>query len=227
MVYLEDELLHSISAMAKERAHQIYNKIIDDIKGKDIDSTSKLCYMKYYLITLNSLIYMNCRSNFICKKRLLCLRTHFVEKIAIQSCLENMALLGNEMIEHYIRAAQEHSSTFKNPAVRDALDYIKANLSNDLTLDEVSNATHISKSYLSFLFSKCTGYSFSHYVNKLKIEKAKELLQCTKLSLMEVALECGFNSQSYFSRVFSQLEGLTPKQYRLYGRNGSVSSKSL
>ena len=95
-------------------------------------------------------------------------------------------------------------------------------------MDEVSSAIHVSKSYLSNLFSKCIGNSFSHHVNKMKIEKAKELLAKTKLSIMDITLECGFNSQSYFCRVFNGFEGMTPNQYRkLYSKHRHQDGKEL
>jgi AraC-like DNA-binding protein len=62
----------------------------------------------------------------------------------------------------------------------------------------------------------------------LKIEKAKELLAKTNLSILDITVECGFNSQSYFSTVFSGFEGMTPNQYRkIYGETRHSSDKAL
>lgn len=158
-------------------------------------------------------------------KRLTDIRNSAMKQIEEQATFEDVVLVGKKMINQYQTFIHDQLCQINNPIINDALAYIKNNLDKELSLEEVANAIHVSKSHLSNLFSKCIGNSFSHHVNKLKIEKAKELLTKTKLSIMDITVECGFNSQSYFSRVFSGFEGMTPNQYRkLYSERPSENT---
>ncbi len=225
MVSLEDKLLHFINTEAEEDAQKIYKQMVKTIKSKDLEPQAKLRYMKNYLISLNSIIYMNCRKGLICMKRLTDIRNSAMKQIEEQATFEDVVLVGKKMINQYQTFIHDQLCQINNPIINDALAYIKNNLDKELSLEEVANAIHVSKSHLSNLFSKCIGNSFSHHVNKLKIEKAKELLTKTKLSIMDITVECGFNSQSYFSRVFSGFEGMTPNQYRkLYSERPSENT---
>lgn len=225
MVSLEDDLLHFINTDAPEDARKVYKQIISTVQGQDLDPKAKLRHMKDYLISLNSIIYMNCRKRLVCIKKLLNMRNNNIKQIEDKANIEDVILQGEEMVIQYLSFINDHLYKINNPIIHDALAYIKNNLDKELSLEEVANAIHISKSYLSNLFSKCLGNSFSHHVNKLKIEKAKELLVKTQLSIMDITLECGFNSQSYFCRVFSGFEGMSPNQYRKFYRESKDSSE--
>lgn len=73
---------------------------------------------------------------------------------------------------------------------------------------------NVSESYLSKLFRRYTGHSFTHYLNFVRLKKSIELLEQTDLSIGEIALSCGFNSHTYFCRLFKNNFGYTPLQYR-------------
>ena len=72
--------------------------------------------------------------------------------------------------------------------------------------------TNISKSYLSSIFKKETGESFTDYVNRKKIEEAKVLIQRQGLKTYEAAHELGFSDESYFSKLFKKYTGINPSK---------------
>ena len=72
----------------------------------------------------------------------------------------------------------------------------------------------LSPAYFSDLFKKETGSNFSEYLNKVRIDNAKLLLENDDLPLIEVSLLCGFEDQSYFTKIFKKLTGTTPKKYK-------------
>ena len=72
----------------------------------------------------------------------------------------------------------------------------------------------LNKDYLSNLFKKETGISFSDYVNLQRIKKAQELLTETHLRTYQIAQQVGFQDESYFSRVFKKIVGMRPGEYR-------------
>lgn len=98
--------------------------------------------------------------------------------------------------------------------IRQVAEYISVHYPEPLTLEEVANQVHLNASYLSTLFKKITDLSFREYLNKVRIEEAQRLLLNTDYSIIEISTACGFNDQSYFSKVFKRYTGITPKRFR-------------
>lgn len=98
--------------------------------------------------------------------------------------------------------------------IHKAVDYIKRNCSAKLTLDDVAAEVFLSKSYLSKIFKEELGQTFSNYVNTVRVEQSKPLLLEGKLSLAEIANIIGFEDQSYFTKVFKKMVGVSPGRFR-------------
>ena len=98
--------------------------------------------------------------------------------------------------------------------IRQVAEYISAHYAEPLTLEEVAGHIHLNPSYLSTIFKKITNLSFREYLNKVRIEEAQRLLLNTDYSIIEISTACGFNDQSYFSKVFKRYTGMTPKRFR-------------
>lgn len=94
------------------------------------------------------------------------------------------------------------------------LKYIGNHFTENLTLDSLSKALGFSKFYISRLFTNKIGYQFNEYINMLRINMAQTLLTETNMSILDIALECGFDSQRNFNRVFKNLISLTPTKFR-------------
>ena len=108
-----------------------------------------------------------------------------------------------------------HVTDSKNAIIiQRAITFINENYKNDLTLGAVANLVHLNASYFSSLFKKETKLSFSSYLNKVRIEKSKLLLKNYDESILNIALEVGFEDQSYFTKVFKSLTKMTPKEYQ-------------
>lgn len=93
-------------------------------------------------------------------------------------------------------------------------EYITGHFSEAITLAEAASFVHMNPSYLSKLFKNVTGMTFTEYLNKVRLEEAKRLLNHTDYSIIDIAVACGFSNQSYFTKVFKKYTGTTPKQYR-------------
>lgn len=95
------------------------------------------------------------------------------------------------------------------------IEYINNNyLENDFCLGKVAEEFNITASYLSTYFKKITGKNFTYYVNNLKVEKAKMLLQSTTMDIKDISDDLGFTNPKHFIRLFKQFEGITPGTYR-------------
>jgi len=95
-----------------------------------------------------------------------------------------------------------------------AREFIAANHAEDLSLAIVAKAAHMSTFYFCKQFKKATGLSFTEYLGRVRIEKAKEQLLKPNVRVSEVAYEVGFQSLTHFNRVFKKLSGESPTTYR-------------
>ena len=97
------------------------------------------------------------------------------------------------------------------------IEYMRQNINRKVTLEELSRIVGLSTFYLSKTFKDATGYPIIAYFNKMKIEKAKELLIEGNKKVKEVAYELGYTNEFYFSRIFKRIEGLSPTEF--YNKN--------
>ncbi|MBE6602167.1 MAG: helix-turn-helix domain-containing protein [Ruminococcaceae bacterium] len=133
-------------------------------------------------------------SRGICHESLMCA---LVQEILCNIIRENYpAMLSNE----------------RNP-VEYAKQYIEEFYSSDLSADHIASVVGISPSYLRALFKKGEGESPIHYLNRIRIERAKEMISSNMFTLEEIARSCGFQNVYYFNRVFKSFTGITPGKY--------------
>ena len=88
------------------------------------------------------------------------------------------------------------------------------NLDTELSLQVLAKESGYSRVHFVRMFRAATGYPPHNYLLKLRVDRARELLASPTLSLTDIALECGFSSHSHLSRVFRQVLGATPSEYR-------------
>ena len=95
-----------------------------------------------------------------------------------------------------------------------ALEYIRKNYTQAITLEETADACYLSKGYLCALLKKNLGMSFSQFKNYLRIAESKKLIQDGNANMAEVAEAVGYLDANYFSRIFKRVVGMTPQEYQ-------------
>lgn len=95
-----------------------------------------------------------------------------------------------------------------------ALRYMESNFHEPMTLDRAAGEAGMSVSCFERSLKNRTGMTFTTCLNSLRIARAKELLLADHTSMLQIALACGFSSQSHFNRVFRKVAGVTPGEYR-------------
>lgn len=93
-------------------------------------------------------------------------------------------------------------------------DYLKAHLSEPITLNDMAAAAGLSPMHFAAQFRTTTGYRPHHYLLLCRMEQAKRLIAEAPHSMLDIALEVGFHTQSHFTTVFKRLTGKTPRQWR-------------
>jgi AraC-like DNA-binding protein/ligand-binding sensor protein len=115
------------------------------------------------------------------------------------------------MVSNQILVREENT---ENPMITRAKTFIEDNQAEDLSLATVARAVNTSTFYFCKMFKKATGLTFTEYLGRVRVEKAKSLLLSPHARVSEVAFEVGFQSLSQFNRVFKRITGLSPTEYR-------------
>lgn len=98
--------------------------------------------------------------------------------------------------------------------IRGVIEHINQNFGEKLTLDELAALAHMNKTYLSTYFKEVMHIGIFEYIEQIRINYACTLLKASQLSVTEISFETGFNSVSYFNRMFKRIVGVSPKEYR-------------
>ena len=116
----------------------------------------------------------------------------------------------NEFIELVYTSQDAKKVTQISPAI----NFIDANYDKPITLADIAKASYLSGSRLSHIFKEQMGVTIIDYLTTVRIERAKQLLLATDQNCTEICFEVGYNNQSYFTRTFRELVGMTPRQFR-------------
>jgi len=120
---------------------------------------------------------------------------------------------GLEKIILFVFPVQSHNQD-QISLLRKAIIYMNQHLEENISLEEVSAHIGLSPTYFSRVFSHDMKMTYIEYLTKIRIEESKKYLVDTKESISDIALRLGFSDQSYFSKVFKKVEGMTPGKYR-------------
>lgn len=136
------------------------------------------------------------------------------EKLYSKSMLDYaLSLLIMEITQEYVQSSIH--KTEEIPAViSKVMEWIKIHYHQPFTVTEIAEEVGYQADYLSSLFKRSTGISMMRFTNQIRIKTAKALLSNYDITIKEAAYSCGFSDEKYFMKVFKQLEGMTPTQYK-------------
>jgi AraC-like DNA-binding protein len=99
-----------------------------------------------------------------------------------------------------------------NDSMKKAISYIRMNYRQDISIAKVACQSGIGERYLRKLFANHLNMSPLDFLNQIRVNKSIELLRNTEMSIKEICYECGFKSPQYFSKIFKQQVGITPRE---------------
>lgn len=141
-----------------------------------------------------------------------------------QICVESMLMYLLALIYRCYDKMQELETANDNfqkmySRVSVVLEYIGSNFKEEITLGELAKKVSLSQHYLCKCFRKVTGKTIFEYIEQMRVQYSCYLLKTTDCSVMDIAMESGFNSVNYYNRVFKKIIKKTPGQYRNYNES--------
>ncbi|UKS27903.1 response regulator [Paenibacillus sp. HWE-109] len=146
------------------------------------------------------------------------LRDEFVE--LFQGVANDLKNEGGQHVVQTARPAFVKATSDRNSYISLAKQYIAANYTERIRLEDVSERLHVNPNYFSTLFKRETGKNFIDYLNEVRINESMKLLRHTDYKVFEISMSVGYGNFSYFNKIFKRISGVTPQTYRESG--GSV-----
>ena len=131
------------------------------------------------------------------------------DEVVISTVERALASLPGEEPE----AAAEAAPASQDP-IASLKEYIHAHLNEDLSLSRLSEVCHFHPVYMSRVFKEAEGVTVGDYINRVRLEKAKELLTGSRLTVLEISRQMGFATDNYFCRWFRRQTGFSPHRFR-------------
>lgn len=121
----------------------------------------------------------------------------------------------------YVQTDKTASRNAHHMRLKPVMDYVEQHLSEAISIEDLATTLDITPQYFCDLFRTVTGLRPMEYINRRRIDRARELLLTRPdVPIQQIAQQSGFGSNSYFSTVFRKLEGITPHQYRQQNADG-------
>lgn len=144
------------------------------------------------------------------------LREVYIRKVEQADTLSKVNEVNRSMLEDYVLRVHQGKmlSGELSPQVKESCDYIDLHLRDRADIHYLASRLGYTDYYFSNKFKKETGLNIRDFINKKKIEVAKEMLANSHMQIQEVCIELGFNSQSYFGKIFRKEVGMSPGEFR-------------
>ncbi|WP_238881840.1 AraC family transcriptional regulator [Clostridium sp. YIM B02551] len=242
LMYIEKGTLELTCGEQKVIANQGEIIIVNPYEIHSIENPNSV--VEYYLLKLDISLLLGNQPDLrqiMCMDQLLKNRILFKNKITNDNFLvESMKFIINEFLEkkqgytlairglsYQILTAllRRYAKTIPDQAeydmqyrrvrqIKPVITYIEEHYSEKITLDELSAVIHLSTIHFSRVFKTVTGFSPMEFLNRVRIQKAVQLLLKTDKSIVEIAMDTGFNDGNYFSRFFKKCRKETPSEFR-------------
>lgn len=216
---LRDKLLYKIQRGDREWVANFEKEMTQKFNDKELNilnrvPNNKVRSYKNILLSHNTLY-----SYFAVKGGLSPLQSHFIsEKYAIMiehaNSLSELDKIHSNMLMEYSNPTIRKSSSNTLSIVEKAENYIEMNFMEDQSIEEIAGKLHVHPSHLMRSFKKEKGMTISHYRNLRRIQEAKELILFSNLTMTEIAIMVGICNSQYFSKLFKEIVGVTPKELR-------------
>ena len=190
-------------------------------EGLGILARDPVVNFKYHFVIAAAMIARICMKSGMEMEQAFRLSDYYILRLENADTVDGISELHMQMVLDF---AGKMRLLADNPAaskpVVNCVAYIREHIQERVSINDLAEYTGLSVGYLSRLFKKETGVSISDYIREKKVEKAREMLQNSDMSLPDIASRLSFSSQSHFTQQFRAFTGVTPKKYRVAHSGG-------
>lgn len=213
------------------RYHKLLSDFLSHIKHGDNDSSKKALHTLLHESKLSSnknLRYLKSllqALNDYCHLALMDMDIHpshtLKQAFSINTKIDNITTVSQaeqmpyEICRKYCLLVKNYSRPEQSKVTKDVIAYIQLHLDEDLSLKQLAAHFNKNASALSSAFSKETGQTLTHFIQHARVQEAIRLFNTTHMSVSEVATAVGYQDFSYFSKVFSKMIGVSPRNYQI------------
>lgn len=213
--YSEIELENYIKALDKNKSTNIVQYILKDYEDGNIPFIEAKNIMDEFIVVISRMLYRETNN----LETMSNIREKYKESNLYSQTYEDLT----ECIISFVKESIDILSNILLKGASNLIEkvnlYIDENYFKDLTLNSISEVFYISPNYLSTIFNEKNKISLTDYINKIRIEKAKEYLKSTDIKISKISKKVGYKNVSYFGYMFKKYIKCTPKQYRLENKD--------
>jgi len=191
------------------------SRVFTKTEGMGILSTDCIINMRYHFVIGTAMITRFCVKKGLVQDAAYGMSDYYIRKMDNLATIEEIESLYYTMCCDFCNTMEQtEKENVISRSIVLTLEYIHTHIHSTIMLPALAQNVGLSESYLSRLFSKEMGISLHEYINRAKIEKAKNLLCYSDYSVIDIANYLAFSSHSHFISVFKKCEGTTPTKYR-------------
>ncbi|MBQ8309842.1 MAG: AraC family transcriptional regulator [Clostridia bacterium] len=208
---LEKRLQAAIVDGDEVHAREYLNRLLGEIFFR---SNGDLAVIKARVLELLVLLSRSAIEGGADTAQIFAMNNDYIRELDRFGSVEKLSQWLSGIINRFISYMFEFGDIKHSVTIHKITGYIRNNYMNKITLDDIAEHVYMSKSHISKIFNAEIGMSISAYINGVRVEKGKRLLQDVSLTIAEIANLTGFEDQSYFSKQFKAITGVSPKKFR-------------
>ena len=207
MFFLSPKDFHSIHAQNDEKAHSVIVNFYEDLIDPQLSAVLKrspriLTAPSEFLVLSARELVRRARTRH---KKERCWYADVWETHVLASMLAEVAECGEVVAS---------DTPYLHSAIGKAIPYLLTDISQNISLTDISALCGLTPAYFSTLFRREMGMSFTEWINETRLAHAKRLLEENDRSVLDISLACGYNTASHFYRMFHRDTGMSPTEYR-------------
>ncbi len=209
----EKELLAHISNGDKQSSSAILNDLLGYIffySSSDLDIIKARVYELIVLISRAS-VDGGADPNYIFG-----LNGKYIKELPTFTSIDNLCVWFTAVLNDFTDHIFKFIDVKHVDVIKKSIEFIRQNYNKKISLEEVASNVYLSSSYFSKVFKDEMKCNFNTYLNNVRIEKSKPLLLKKNINIVDISLLVGFEDQSYFTKVFKKVTGVSPGKFREY-----------
>jgi AraC-like DNA-binding protein len=221
---LQSQVFHNNRLFEKKILYFIKEGKVEDLKelnfikeeetASALSKTSYLRSIKNHIITLITLVSRVSIEGGLHEEIAFSLHDSFIQQLEELDRLDEVRILAGDVLYTFAKEVKQVKNEMFSKKITACKNFIFRHIYENISHDDIAKKVELNPKYLSVLFKKEVGISVSEYIQQTKIDEAKKLLGYSKTPISEICSLLHFNDQSYFTKVFKKVVGITPKQYR-------------